>query len=85
VANASALHLIVHLAEPMHEQDKVRTQRTVDEQLTAPVTVGTLLSQQIFLRAVDRFRNPYVCCGIHLTNLRSSARQGYYVGRPIHS
>jgi hypothetical protein len=38
----------------MHEEDKIGTERAVDEEFTAPMTIRMLLPKQIFLGARDR-------------------------------
>ena len=78
------LQLVIDLAQPVHKEDEVRAQGAVDEQLTAPVAIGPLLLQEIFLRTTDRIVNLAIRCGIYRTKLRSRARQRNYISRPSH-
>src|SRR5204863_1102694 len=50
VAHAALLQRVVHLSQPMHEENVIGAERAIDEQLAAPMAVRMLLSQQIFLR-----------------------------------
>ena len=57
MTNASLLPPIVHLSEPMHEQDEIGAERAVDEEFAAPMTIRVLLPEQILLRTRDRARD----------------------------
>ena len=54
VTDATPLQLRVHFAAPVHEDDVVGAQRAIDQQLAAPLPVGFLLSQKIFLSQRNR-------------------------------
>jgi hypothetical protein len=54
VPDATLLHLLIHFANPMHEKDEVGAERAVHQEFTAPMAIGTLLPQQVFLRARNR-------------------------------
>ena len=51
VTDATPLELRVYFAAPMHEHDVVGAQRAIDQELAAPVPIGFLLLQKIFLCA----------------------------------
>src|SRR5436190_3371701 len=51
VFGAALLELAIHLAEPVHVQHVIGAQRAIDEQLTAPVAIWFLLTQEISLPA----------------------------------
>jgi hypothetical protein len=40
---------VVDFAQPMHEEDVIRAERAIDDQLAAPVAVRVLLPQKILL------------------------------------
>ena len=60
VTNASSLQLHTDFAAPVHEEDVIGAQRAIDDQLAAPVAVGFLLPQKVFLRTLDRPQNLFV-------------------------
>ena len=46
---------MVDFAKPVHEEHEVGAERAIDQQFTAPMTVGMLLPEQIVLSPADRF------------------------------
>jgi len=45
VTNAATLQLSIHFAAPVHENDVVRAEGAIDNQLAAPMAIGFLLAQ----------------------------------------
>jgi hypothetical protein len=64
VLDATPLQLPIDFAAPVHEQHVIGAQCAIDDQLAAPMTVGLLLAEKIFLGATDGLRNLGVVCGI---------------------
>ena len=75
VTRAAPLQLRVYLAAPMHEQDVIRAEGAIDDQLPAPMTIWLLLPQQVVLRARDRTHDLFVICRIRLRFVWSCAWQ----------
>ena len=75
VANAALLQPIVHLPQPMHEEDEIGAERAIDEQFAAPMAIRMLLPQQIFLAARHGARNLGVTREIGRGGIGNGARQ----------
>ena len=75
VANATLLNRIIHFTEPMHEEDVIGTESAIDEQLAAPMPIGPLLPEQVFLRARDCVRDLGVLRAVGCARIRRRARQ----------
>src|SRR5262245_11626516 len=60
VTNAALLEFVVNLSQPMHEEDEIGAQSAIDQELSAPMAVGLLLSEQILLGTRDGTRNFFI-------------------------
>ena len=45
----------------MHEEDVIGAERAIDDEFAAPMAVGLLLAQKVFLGAGDRARDLLIC------------------------
>jgi hypothetical protein len=53
VGDALFLQHRVEFPGPMHEENKIRAERRIDEQLAAPVSLGVLQTKQILLSTLN--------------------------------
>ena len=74
VARAALLKPIIHLPQPMHEEDEIGAERAVDDELAAPMTIRMLLPEQIFLRSRDRVRDPRIVGRVPRGGIGKNAR-----------
>jgi hypothetical protein len=45
VAHATLLERVIHFAQPMHEENEIGAERAIDDELAAPMAVGSLLAE----------------------------------------
>jgi hypothetical protein len=80
VADAALLEGVIHLAQPVHEEDKIRAKRAVDDELAAPMAVRALLAQEILLGRSNRARDIGIVVAINRARVRRNARERDQVG-----
>src|ERR1051325_4413517 len=81
--DAPLLHLLVHFAGPMHVKNEIGAEGAIDDQLAAPVTVRTLLTEKVFLCAHDGARDFFARRRINLRAAKGNhvVRLGLHDGR----
>jgi hypothetical protein len=79
--DATTLDHLVHLSDPMHEEDVIGAKRAIDHQLADPMAIGLLLPEEVILRAGDRLGQLLVRRQARLIGLRYPRQRNDFGGR----